>query len=381
MFAPDQLVAVVAGPEHAARRIDDIGQRLDGTHRQAQLIAGGQRAHQRQPFIAVVVLVLEEVLGDEHPHPCPHRAGRSQHQQAEHGSGEKHDAQRCAVVAVGGADVIPDCRHQQQVNAGGQHRHRTQHQPPGNEQLQRPLRIARHRHRQQRHGHELQETTCGFDVGVEAAEQQGVGVEVEIEGENAAEAEAEQLDRPAQFRPGPPVKLFSQHQRDQRQRQHAGFVGRQAGGQQRGAQVRRQVVGQQQGGHAVGDARQPEKKRQPLGVGVQQRLPQLGQQPDPADETQHFQQAVADRAGDIGRVGVEINRRQRPEQIQADRNHQRQAGHAAAPAGQQQQQEQAQRQRGAAVTPLGETGQLDEFAHGLTPAAASSASAWRTGIA
>jgi hypothetical protein len=141
-----------------------------------------------KPFLAVVVAVAEEVLGQEHPQPRPERAGKHQQDQQQRGGEDEHGLHHRAPFAAEQAQVVAGAGHQQQVDAGAEQAGAVEGHAAGQPDRRGPLRVACRRHGDQRRdqGDHVAARDPGF--GVEHVEQRAVGIKIEVVDEQAAEA-------------------------------------------------------------------------------------------------------------------------------------------------------------------------------------------------
>ena len=118
------ITPVALLPQYAPGTIHDIGHDLDGLSAPPGMPAQGRElADETQPFVAVVVLVVEKMLVQKDPQIGPDMPGGKHHEQDEQGPGHEGDLQHPAPGAAVVADVIPPCGHQQQIDTGGQQGH------------------------------------------------------------------------------------------------------------------------------------------------------------------------------------------------------------------------------------------------------------------
>jgi hypothetical protein len=182
-----KAVAVAAQPQHPCRAFDQPRQRLDGPLRQRPALLG-QAMRAALPLVPIVVASLIEVLVDENFEPCPHGPGEQHHRQQQRRAGQADQLHDRAPGAADVAQIPGAARHRQQIQRGAQQGGRAEHDLPRQQQARGPHRIARRRHRQQRHAERIDHAARGPDIRVYPAKQQGIAVQIKVVGEQGADA-------------------------------------------------------------------------------------------------------------------------------------------------------------------------------------------------
>ena len=150
-----------------------------------------------QPFLAVIIAVAEEVLGQKHPQLGAQLAREQQADQQGAAGGEKAHLQHAAPGATEVLDKVADHRHAEQVQPGAHEGDRVKDHVPRHVQVHAPLGIAGDGDGQPGR-HQRGDQAAGLPQhGVELAEQQGLGIHEEVVGVDGAQGEAQKLYRPA----------------------------------------------------------------------------------------------------------------------------------------------------------------------------------------
>ncbi len=213
--ARGRLVALVFAqqPEAAARALDQLRQRPQ--HALAQLtlhVAAGQGLGEAQPFLAVVVFVLEEMLADIDAQARAQLAGKEQYGEHEGRAEQEDDLRHHAPFATLFAHVVATEAHGQQIQAGAEQGGGVQDDMPRDEDVLREARVAHQPHREYRHHQGVDEAAGDPQCALDAGHQHGVGVEVEIEGVEPADAAAKILERAPILALEVAVELFEQRE-------------------------------------------------------------------------------------------------------------------------------------------------------------------------
>jgi hypothetical protein len=175
---------VTLDPQEAAGAFDQAAHRMDRAFVEGQAgILRGQGLGEAQPLLAVVVLVLEEVLGQEHPQAGAEGSGEQHEGEDERGTEQEGDLQQCPQFAA----------HVPQVVAGGPHGHQVQpragqgcgveQQPSGDDRAVPVRRPAGDRHRDQRYHEGVDEASGLPGRALQHPEQDQVGKQEQVERE------------------------------------------------------------------------------------------------------------------------------------------------------------------------------------------------------
>ena len=154
------------------------------------------------------------------------QGARKQHAgQQQHGAAQVGHLHQGPPGAAEIAQIIGAGRHRQQVDGRTEQGGRAEQHLARHRQAQRPARIARRRHGQERRAQRIDDAARGPDIVIDLAKQQRVAVQVKIIGKQAAHAQARKLDAPALERRRVAVPLLHQQHAEHRQQQPAGDGG------------------------------------------------------------------------------------------------------------------------------------------------------------
>ena len=114
-----QFAAITAGEQQAGRAFRDIRQGSDHALAQRRAIGSdlANRAVEPQPFGAIIVAVLEQVLDDRHPQPAPQPLRGRQGQRSDRGDHDKADLQQYGIVASSKSKPLRRRHHRDQIGA------------------------------------------------------------------------------------------------------------------------------------------------------------------------------------------------------------------------------------------------------------------------
>ena len=121
-----EAILAVGHQQQPGRRVGDVGERLDDPLLERGLVAAlaADRVGEAQPFLAIIVAMLEEMLGDDDPQPGPQPGGRQDDQGR---GGHHHDQAELGEPAPVAADDLQRPRrrhHQDQIAEDRDHRER-----------------------------------------------------------------------------------------------------------------------------------------------------------------------------------------------------------------------------------------------------------------
>ena len=215
-----QVAGLVGHQQQPGRAVGDIGHRLDHSllERGVRAPTLADRAVEAQPFAAIVVAVLEQVLGDHDLQPAP-QPGRGQRDQRER-AGQRQEAQfhHPREIAAGMGQPLRDGEHRQQVGADQHQRDALERDGARGPQAQR-FALATGPGRQQQSRRHRDETAQRGQLVGPAIGEIGDRIEVEIEAPQDGERQRRPAQRGARRGRGAEIEIVHQHQRAHRDQQ------------------------------------------------------------------------------------------------------------------------------------------------------------------
>ena len=229
----------VADQQQPAGQIDDVGERLDHALAERRRVGPGaaERRGEAQPFGAIIVAMLEQMLGQLDLEPGARARARQEDHQPDGHRREHGDEDSRSPIHTGFADRRGDHRHEQEIAADREQAQRLE--AGGARHSDSPAfflaRGKREQGRGQRHRDPAPVGQPGQPIALEIAD----GVVVEVVEPHRRQPEHRVADVRARGRRGLTVEIVDQHQRARRRRQP-----KQRGGAEQG---RAGGIGKEQG--------------------------------------------------------------------------------------------------------------------------------------
>ena len=169
------------GQQQARRAIGNIGHRLHDPFAQGRRLraSAAHRIGETNPFGAVVIPVLEQMLGQHDTQPAAHFWRRQHRQRCHARQQQKSKLQHAAVITPDIVNALRDQHHHHQIDADHQQRERLESKAARRAEAQFAF-LAQIAQRQQAHCNQQRQPAQFFQHHWQAVDQIGDGVEIEI---------------------------------------------------------------------------------------------------------------------------------------------------------------------------------------------------------